>query len=305
MNTGPQAKSLAMPAVNRSTVLRDYFELTKPRLAMLVLVTAAVGLFVGYREPVGPDFFIVLGHLVFGTGLLAGGAMALNQYLERDTDALMHRTMVRPLPSGRIAPADALAFGILLSVCGLAYLGLLVNWLTGLLGFLTISSYLFAYTPLKTRTSLCTIVGAVPGALPPMMGYAAATGTVDARAWALFAILFIWQMPHFLAIAWLYREDYARGRQLMLPVVDPSGHATARQMVIFSLALLPITFVPSLVGLAGGIYFIAALLLGLVFLAFGILVAIWKTESSARQMFIVSVLYLPLLLGVMVADRLP
>jgi protoheme IX farnesyltransferase len=216
----------------------------------------------------------------------------------------MRRTMGRPLPSGRLAPGDALAFGVLLCLGGLAYTVMLVNTLTAVLGLLTVVSYLLAYTPLKTRTSLCTIVGAVPGALPPMMGYAAATGAVDARAWALFAILFVWQMPHFLAIAWLYREDYARGGQMMLPVVDPTGRTTARHMVIFSLTLLPVTLAPTLIGMAGLVYFAGAAVLGIVFFGFGALVAASRTLSSARQMFIVSVLYLPLLLGLMVLDRM-
>lgn len=299
-----EAKAAVLP-VDRTRLMADYFELTKPRLAMLVLITAVVGLLMGHAGPIDGSMVLLILNLFIGTALLAGGAMTLNQYQERDTDALMQRTMDRPIPSGRIAPGEALAFGVALSVAGLAYLGLLVNWLTSVLGFLTIASYLFAYTPLKTRTPLCTIVGAVPGALPPMMGYAAARGVVDVYAWSLFAILFIWQMPHFLAIAWLYREDYARGRQLMLPVVDPSGVATARQTVVFSATLLPITLIPTLLGMAGAAYFFGALVLGLVFIGFSVLVARSKTLAAARQMFLVSVLYLPLLLALMVLNRLP
>ena len=293
----------AMPAAERWAGVGAYVELTKARLAMLVLVTTAVGFFVGHDRPMTARSFLLLAHLIAGTGLLAAGAMTLNQYLERGTDALMHRTMKRPLPSGRIAPVDALAFGTLLSIGGLLYLLLLVNALTAALGGLTIASYLFAYTPLKSRTTLCTIVGAVPGALPPMMGYAAARHAVDERAWALFAILFVWQMPHFLAIGWLYREDYARGRQMMLPVLDPSGRATARQMLVFSLTLLPVTLAPTLIGMAGVGYFIGAAVLGIAFFAFAAMLAAARTTAAARQMFLVSVVYLPLLLGLMVVDR--
>ncbi len=283
--------------------LADFVELMKLRLAMLVLITTAVGFCLGFSGPIDFSFFALLGRVILGTGLVAGGAMVLNQYIERHTDALMHRTMTRPLPEGRISSTDALIFGILLSALGAVYLFAFVNLLAGALALLTLTSYLFAYTPLKTRTPLCTLVGAIPGAIPPMIGYAAATGVMNAHAWVLFAILFIWQMPHFLAIAWLYREDYARGKQMMLPVVDPSGANTARQIITFTLTLLPVTLAPTVVGMAGMIYFAGAMVLGLVFLAFAAALALWKTQAAARQMFIVSVLYLPLLLGLMVFDR--
>jgi protoheme IX farnesyltransferase len=293
----------AKPLVAARGSVADFVELMKLRLASLVLVTTAVGFCVGYPGPTDTQFFGLLLHCVFGTALVAAGAMVLNQYMERETDALMERTMERPIPAGRITPGDALIFGTLLAISGIAYLCGVVNVLTGVLATLTIGSYLFAYTPLKTRTPLCTIVGAVPGAIPPMMGYAAATDTIDVNAWTLFAILFIWQMPHFLAIAWLYREDYARGRQLMLPVVDPTGSSTGAQTVLFSLALVPVTLAPTLLRMAGVWYFGAALLLGLAFLGCAVLVAIGRTDRAARQMFLMSVLYLPILLGFMVWDR--
>jgi len=278
-------------------------ELMKLRLVSLVLVTTAVGFWVGFVGPHDGAFFARLLWTVLGTAMLAGGAMALNQVMERDTDALMPRTQGRPLPEGRIGVAEASVFGAALSVVGVVHLCLSVNLLTGLLGMLTVGTYLFLYTPLKTRTPLCTIVGAVSGAIPPMMGYTAAAGAMTAEAWLLFAILFVWQMPHFLAIAWLYREDYARGRQMMLPVVDPSGASTSRQMVSFTLALVPVTLMPALIGMAGGAYFAAAALLGLAFLGFALAVAAWRTKRAARAMFIVSVVYLPVLLAVMMVDR--
>jgi protoheme IX farnesyltransferase len=281
----------------------DYGELLKARLVSLVLVTTAVGFLMGYLGPYDGVFWVGMLRTVLGTALVAGGAMALNQYLERRTDALMARTRARPLPEGRIAPPEALVFGTVLSLCGIGYLCASVNVLTGALAGLTSATYLLLYTPLKTRTPLCTLVGAVSGAIPPMMGYTAAAGLVTAEAWLLFAILFVWQMPHFLAIAWLYQEDYAAGRQMMLPVVDPSGTATARQMVSFSLTLLPVTLMPTVVGMTGAVYFFAALVLGLAFLAFAVRVAVTRTKPAARAMFLASVLYLPALLMMMMLDR--
>jgi protoheme IX farnesyltransferase len=296
-------KTISIAAARGS--FADYIELMKLRLSSLVLVTTAVGFCLGFTGPIDLSFYIALSHVIFGTTLVAAGAMVLNQYIERDTDALMRRTMDRPIPAGRVSASDAMLFGIILAVVGLVYLFAIVNLIAGGLAFLTLTSYLFAYTPLKTRTPLCTIVGAIPGAIPPMLGYAASAGVMDRHAWTLFAILFIWQMPHFLAIAWLYREDYARGRQLMLPVVDPTGTSTARQVISFSLTLLPITLMPTVFGMAGMIYFAAAVLLGVVFLAFAFLTAVRRTESSARKLFLASVLYLPLLLALLVFDRAP
>lgn len=303
MGMSSRADMTATIAAGARGLVNDYAELLKPRLSSLVLITTVLGFYMGYMGPADGPFFMMLVHTALGTGLVAGGAMVLNQYMERSTDALMERTRERPIPQGRVDARDALAYGMVLAGAGSAYLALLVNGLTAFLGVLTIGSYLLLYTPLKTRTPLCTLVGAIPGAIPPMMGYAAAAGLIDARAWTLFAILFVWQLPHFLAIAWLYREDYARGGQLMLPVVDSDGAQTSRQVLSFSLTLLPVTLVPAVVGMAGAVYFAAALFLGVVFLAFGWRLAVSRTPTAARQLFIVSVLYLPLLLGVMVLDR--
>ncbi len=302
MSSSVEAKSI--PAASARAGLSAYMELMKLRLVTLVLITTAVGFCLGYAGLMDATFFVALVQVVGGTALVAGGAMALNQYMERETDALMRRTMERPLPTGRVTPGEALAFGVVISVLGLAYLAVAVNLLTSLLALLTLVSYIVFYTPLKTRTPLCTLVGAVPGAIPPMMGYVAARGTLSAEAWILFAILFAWQMPHFFAIAWLYRADYARGRQMMLPVVDPSGVQTSRQVVSYSLVLLPVTMMPAIVGMAGVAYFAGAILLGLAFLMFGLLLAVARTDVAARQLFLASVLYLPALLGLMVFDRI-
>ena len=211
--------------------------------------------------------------------------------------------MNRPLPAGRVRPRDALGFGLLLSVTGVVYLLLTVNVVATALAALSLASYVLFYTPLKMRTPLCTMVGAVAGAIPPMIGYAAAAGSLDVGAWALFLILFVWQMPHFLAIAWLYRDDYVRAGQMVLPVVDASGVLTARQIVWFCLALVPTTLLPTTVGLAGGAYAACAVLLGAGFLVFGAAVALHRTRTAARRLFLASVLYLPLLLTLMVLDR--
>lgn len=302
MSTGVEAKTIAV-ALPRAAGVADYIELLKLRLASLVLVTTMVGFCLGFSGPYDGVFFARFACLAVGTLLVAGGAMVLNQYMERHTDALMQRTRTRPLPEGRITPGEALIYGGLISVLGTVVLATTVNPLTAVLGLLTLASYLLMYTPLKTRTPLCTIVGAISGAIPPMMGWTAATGRIDIEAWLLFAILFVWQMPHFLAIAWLYREDYARGRQLMLPVVDPSGTNTSRQMVSFSLTLLPVTLMPSVVGMAGAVYFVGAVVLGVGFLGFAMAVAAGLTQTAARRMFIVSIVYLPALLGLMLLDR--
>lgn len=302
MNTSLEAKPVTM-ALSRVGNLSAYVELMKLRLVSLVLVTTAIGFYAGSAGARDAAFFTQLMHTILGTLLLAGGSMALNQVMERHTDALMRRTRSRPLPEGRIGVREASLFGLALVAFGGAYLCLAVNVLTGMLGLLTVVVYLLMYTPLKTRTPFCTVVGAVSGAIPPMMGYTAAAGEVTGAAWLLFAILFVWQMPHFLAIAWLYREDYASGRQRMLPVVDPSGLSTARQIVSYSLTLLPVTLMPAVIGMTGGTYFFSALGLGLAFLAFALGVAAWRTQRAARAMFIVSVVYLPIVLAMMMMDR--
>jgi protoheme IX farnesyltransferase len=277
----------------------DFVELTKPRITSLVLLTAAVGYAVG-----GVGAFSAWRFLVFmaGTALLCAGASALNQYSERDTDARMVRTSRRPLPAGRLRPEEALVFGLALSGVGLALLTF-INPLTLLLGAVSLSSYVLAYTPLKRVSSLSTVVGAVPGALPPLMGWAAAHGSLGPAGWGLFAILFLWQLPHFLAIGWLYRDDYARGGFPMLAVTDRDGSSTGRQAVLYATALLPVTLAAGLLAAAGKGYLWGALVLGLAFLGCAMLFAWDRSTGAARRLFFASVLYLPLVLGLMVFDR--
>jgi protoheme IX farnesyltransferase len=290
------ANALAVAAPSRAV---DFVELAKPRITSLVLVTAAVGYAVG-----GRGAFDGLAFLVFmvGTALLCSGASALNHYIERGTDALMERTRRRPIPAGRLRPEEALIFGLALSSAGLAVLAF-VNSLTLALGAISLLSYVLAYTPLKRVSSLCTVVGAVPGALPPLMGWAASHGSLGAAGWGLFAILFLWQLPHFLAIGWLYREDYARGGFPMLAVTDKDGASTGRQAVLYATALLPVTLAAGMLASAGAGYLWGALILGLGFLGCAAAFAWNRTVGGARRLFLASVLYLPLVLGLMVFDR--
>jgi protoheme IX farnesyltransferase len=280
--------------------MRDYVELTKPRITWLILMSTAVGYFFGHQ---GAWRLWPILHTILGTALIASGTAALNQWYEREADRKMRRTADRPIPSGRLSAGRALIFGILLSVAGFAELAFGLNWLSAFLGLFTLLSYLFLYTPLKQRTPLSTLVGAFPGAMPPIIGYAAASGILDAQAWTLFAILFLWQFPHFLAIAWMYREDYERAGIRMLPVVQPSGEATARQIVLYSLALIPVSMAPSLLGMSGKIYLFGALALGLWYLYSGVRVALDRTILRARAVLLVSVIYLPLIYGLMLLDR--
>jgi protoheme IX farnesyltransferase len=286
-----------------ASTISDYLELCKLRLTSLVLFTTGVGFVMGHRGGLSPAFLVDLIQTILGTGLVACGSMVLNQVLERDTDARMHRTQSRPLPQGRVRVFEATVFGLLLSVIGVAALVLMVNGLTAILAVVTTATYLFLYTPMKRFTSLCTLAGAISGALPPMMGYTASAGVITAEAWVLFTILFIWQIPHFLAIAWLYREDYARGGQMMLPVIEPNGVSTARQMVWFTLTLLLASLMPTVLGMTGPVYFAVATLLGGAFLMCGLVVAVVRDKTSARRMFLASVIYLPLLLTVMMIDQ--
>ena len=281
------------------TRVGDFLELTKPRITTLVVVTAAVGYAVGAPRGLEPT---VLTALLLGTALVAGGASALNQYWERDADARMERTRLRPLPAGRVAPAEALAFGLAVSGAGLILLGT-INGMTALLGAAALASYVLLYTPLKRVTSLCTVVGAVPGALPPLMGWVAARGTPSAGGWALFAVLFFWQLPHFLAIGWIYREDYARGGFPMLTVLDPDGRSTGRQMMLYSAALIPVTLMAGALASAGTGYLWSAVALGLVFFGGSVRFAWTRSVPAARGLFLVSILYLPVLLGLLVFDR--
>jgi heme o synthase len=290
------ARTAAIEAAPTRT--NDFLVLAKVRITFLVVVTAAVG----YALAPGPFDAAVFFALVVGTALVSAGASALNQVWERETDARMDRTRNRPVPAGRITPADARNFGLALCGFGIALLAA-ANWLTAALGLLAAASYVLAYTPMKRRSSLCTIVGAIPGALPPMMGWAAGRGGLDAGAWALFALMFLWQLPHFLAIGWIYREDYARAGLPMLTVTDPDGTSTGRQMVLYSAALLPVTLFAGSLVLAGPAYLGSAVALGLLFLACAFRFARAKSVSAARWLFLVSVLYLPVLLGMMVLDR--
>lgn len=278
----------------------DFVLLTKPRITFLVLVTTAVGYALGVGPAFQPSVFFAL---LVGTALVSGGASALNQWAERDADARMERTRSRPLPAGRLVPADALAFGIAISGVGLVLLASAVNALTALLAAASLASYVLAYTPLKRVTPLCTLVGAVPGAIPPMMGFAAAAGTLGREAWALFAVLFLWQLPHFLSIAWIYRDDYARGGFPMLPVTDPGGDSTARQSVAYAAALVPVTLLAGAFAGAGAVYLWSAVGLGAVFVGCAIAFALRRSLKAARWLFLVSVLYLPAVLGLMVLDR--
>lgn len=280
--------------------MSDWLVLAKARITALVLVTTAAGFVMGSHGDVGLTRLAVA---LVGTALASAGAAALNQVVERRHDALMRRTASRPVAAGRITPRLGLAFGLALSVAGVLWLALLVNPLTGALGFLTIALYIGAYTPLKRLTSLNTLVGAVPGAIPPVMGWTAATGSIDAGAWALFGILYLWQLPHFLAIAWMYREDYARAGFPMLPVVDPGGESTARQVAVATVGLIPVSLLPTFLGMAGGIYFFGALVLGVGFVAFALGLAFGRQRSAARRLLLASVTYLPVLLGLLVLDR--
>ena len=282
--------------------LSDYIELTKPRVTLMVVLTTLFGFYLGADGRM--DWLLLLNTLI-GTALVAGGTSALNQYLERDIDTRMKRTMNRPLPAGRLAADSALAFAVIISVVGLAYLALLVNLLTAALAGLTLASYIFVYTPLKQKSSLSTVVGAIPGALPPVGGWTAVRGELGVEAGILFAILFLWQLPHFLAIAWIYRADYERGGFPMLTVIDPEGGSTGRQILGNCLALLPVSLLPTLIGMAGKAYFLCAFILGMGFLMYGISVFRHRNNVSARKLALASLVYLPMLLAVMALDKMP
>jgi protoheme IX farnesyltransferase len=278
----------------------DFLSLTKPRITLLVVLTAYVGFALATEG--APDA-VRLGGMLLGTALVAAGASTLNMVMERRTDGLMFRTRQRPLPAGRLGVAESLVWGGALTVSGLVVLAVLATGLSAIVAFVTWASYLFAYTPLKPRTSLSTLVGAIPGALPPVIGWTAAAGRLEPGAGLLFAILFLWQLPHFLAIAWLYREDYARGGLPMLPVVDPSGRLAGRQAVVHTIALVGVSVTPWAVHLAGPIYLAGALGAGAAFLAVAVRTARLRTLPAARALFVASVLYLVVLCGLLLADR--
>jgi len=291
----------ALPLAQRRVA--DFIALTKPRVVTMVMLTTLLGYYLGATEASFDWLRVAI--TLLGTSLAASGTMALNQYLERDLDARMLRTRQRPLPDGRLAPWDALVFGSALTVVGVLVLLLAINSLSAVVTAVTSVSYLFAYTPLKPRTSLCTLVGAVPGALPPLTGWAAASGDLSPAAWAIFAIMFIWQIPHALAIAQMYRDDYARAGFRLLPVVDPDGSSTTRQILTYSLALLSVGMLPTLLGLAGPVYFVASIILGLGLLAASLRLARSSKTADARRLMLASLLYLPCLLAIMAADKLP
>jgi len=280
--------------------LGDFLELTKPRVTSLVVVTTLVGFYLGSRGPM--DLLLLLNTLL-GTVLVAAGTSALNQYVEREEDGRMLRTRRRPLPAGRLDPGHALVFAAAISIAGLLHLALTVNLLTAGLAALTLLSYVFVYTPLKQITSLCTLVGAIPGALPPLGGWTAAHGDLAAGGIALFGILFVWQLPHSLAIAILYRDDYARGGFRLLPIVDPEGGATGRQIMAHCLVLLPLSLVPTMLEVTGPLYFGGAVILGLALTACAVPILLNPSARAARRMLLASVVYLPLLLCLMAFDR--
>ncbi len=278
----------------------DFVTLTKPRLNFLVLLTTAAA----YSLGAGAESAIVdFGHTLLGTFLVAAGASALNQVWERATDRLMHRTRMRPLADMRMAPAAGRIFGLVLIAAGAAELAYFLNLLTSAVALFTAASYVLFYTPLKTRTSLSTIVGALPGALPAVIGWSAATGTLSIEGWILFGIVFMWQMPHFLAIAWMYRDEYARAGMPMLPVIQPDGRSTGRQAVIYTAALIPLSMMPTGVGLASTWYMVGALTLGAVLMVLSLEFSAKRTADTARRLFFGSILYLPILWALLVFDH--
>lgn len=279
-----------------------YIALTKPDVSFLVLMTTAAGYYMGARGPVN---WLQMSHVIFGTLLIAGGTAALNHYVERESDRYMRRTASRPLPSGVLQPGRALAFGVLLAIAGAVDLYFAAGALASGLGVLTCLSYLLAYTPLKKRTVWATFVGAFPGAIPPMIGWVAATGSLGRGAWLLFAILFLWQFPHFYAISWMYREDYARAGIMMLPVVDREGTRTFRQIILYAAALVGVSLLPAVLGLAGIVYFFGALVVCTALLQVCLWAASNKTNVRAKWLMHATVLHIPLLLGLMIFDKLP
>jgi protoheme IX farnesyltransferase len=295
--TTARATALAQPSK-----LSGYIALTKPDVSFLVLMTTGAGFYMGVRGPV--DWLHML-HVVFATMMIAAGTAALNHYIERESDRHMRRTASRPLPTGQLTPAEALRFGLLLCVAGAVDLAFVGGFLPCLLGVFTSLSYLLAYTPLKTRTVWATFIGAIPGAIPPMIGWTAATGKLDAPAWLLFAILFFWQFPHFHAIAWMYREDYARAGILMLPVVDKDGTRTFRQIILYAASLVAVSLLPAIMGFAGVLYFFGALVSCTALVQVCLWAATSKSNNRAKWLMHATVMHIPILLGLMMYDKLP
>ena len=288
-------------ASSRPSFVSDLAELVKARLTLLVLLTTAVGFYLGAESPID---YRALFNTVFGTAAAAAGAAALNQWWERRPDALMHRTRTRPIPAGRMAPFQALMLGAALSVFGVVYLAIVCNALSAVLTVITIVIYIFAYTPLKRASTANTAVGAIPGAIPPMIGWAAARGDIGAGAWSLFAIVFLWQMPHFFAIAWMCREDYSRAGFRMISTDDSTGERSASQSVFFCILLLVLAGLPAFVGIASYVYQAIELVLGGLFVAVAMRFLRLRTPGAARMLFIASIAYLPLLLGALVLTKL-
>ncbi|HTQ97434.1 MAG TPA: heme o synthase [Candidatus Acidoferrum sp.] len=296
-NGRSRSEALAQPSK-----VGAFIALTKPDVSFLVLITTGAGFYMGIRGPI-PWLHMI--HVIFGTMLIAAGTAALNHYIERESDRHMRRTATRPLPTGLLTPTEALVFGVALCIAGAVDLYFVAGWLPCALGVLTSLSYLLAYTPLKKRTIWATFVGAFPGAIPPMIGWTAATGKLDAGAWLLFAILFIWQFPHFHAISWMYREDYARAGILMLPVVDKDGTRTFRQIILYASALIAVSLLPSILGFTGILYFFGALVTCTASLQVCLWAASSKTNTRAKWLMHATVLHIPILLGLMVYDKLP
>lgn len=281
--------------------IADYWALTKPEVNFLVVTTTLVGFYLGSN---GPLRLLLLLHTLIGTFLVASGTATLNQFMERRFDGEMRRTARRPLPAGRLQPWQALTFGLTLAAAGGVYLALAANRLASFLALLTLASYLLIYTPLKRRTAWCMFVGAFPGAMPPLIGWAAARGHLDAEAWVLYGILFLWQFPHFLSIAWMYREDYGRAGYLMLPPGDREGRSMAWQVFLCSLVLVPVTLVPAWLGEVGTLYLFGALALGLAFFVYGARLAFTRSNVLARRLLLASVVYLPLICALMMVDKI-
>jgi protoheme IX farnesyltransferase len=291
-------RAAPLPGVSRAWA---YISLTKPDVTFLVVLTTVAGFYLGSETPLDR---VLLLHTLVGTTLVAAGTAALNHYFERSSDARMRRTSGRPIPLGHLRPAEALVFGAGLALLGTVYLALLANGLASVLAIAASITYLGVYTPLKKRTTLATAIGAFPGAVPPLIGWAAARGSLSLDAWILFGILFLWQFPHFLAIAWMYREDYARGGIRMLPVVDPTGTATFTQIVVTAALLVPVSLLPAVVGMAGIRYFFGAVLLGMVLVQVCLWAARTKSNARAKWLMHATVAHIPLLLGWLMLDKL-
>jgi heme o synthase len=304
MSSSPSHADAPLDAVRGREAARsrraDFLALTKPRLNSLVLLTTAAAYRLGVDDTSQP---LILVHTLVGTGLVAGGAAALNQVWERDTDKLMRRTRMRPLPDARLDPMHARVFGWALSLAGLVELALFVNLLCAGVALATLASYIWFYTPLKFVTSLSTIAGALPGALPAVIGWSAATNSLSTAGWVLFGIVFMWQMPHFLALAWMYRDEYARAGIPLLPVIQPDGRSTGRQAVLYTAGLVPITLLPTMIGLASPYYLAGAIVLGAILMVLCLEFAVTRTNDAARRLFLGSILYLPILWGLLVWDH--